>query len=175
MGLLQKLAIASVLAIAPLQTTRAQQQKEPYLQAFEEATKIKYVRDHPTDLTVDYWQTPFETKKRGEGDCEDMCFYLYDLLQKRKLKSNVVWGSYQQIGHMWVEYNHNGQTLILDPASNTIFPKSQAKQKQYYHNAWASQRREVNQFIQKINHGSKKGKRHIPQKSFPLRSFIDIR
>jgi hypothetical protein len=76
---------------------------EPFMKCFNEACKIEYAKDSPF---LDSWQTPNITRNRKKGDCEDISFYLYDLLKKANIKSRVVIGymngNYQN-GHTWVE------------------------------------------------------------------------
>ena len=102
--------------------------EQTYLKCFDKAKKIVSALDEDEK---DYWQTPKETKERGRGDCEDCAFYLYDLLDKKSVKSRVVFGDYYNgekwYGHMWVEYKHEGVILILDPRAGRICIKDKAK------------------------------------------------
>lgn len=91
---------------------------------FNKVCEIEYVPDEENN---DYWQSPLETLNRNKGDCEDLSFYLFYLLKKNGYRSRVVAGYMDNNfnnGHMWVEYNGNNETCILDPAVKKMFNKS---------------------------------------------------
>jgi len=65
-------------------------------------TSMDYIED-----CGDYWQTPEETIIRGAGDCEDFTFLLASLFIAAGLeKPAVMFGSYNEGGHAWVEWNN---------------------------------------------------------------------
>ena len=101
----------------------------PYSQGvqncFIKACAIEYVSD---DKDNDYWQCPAETAERKKGDCEDMAFYLFDLLQKKGYSSRVVMGfenDDHECGHALVEYTYAQEIFILDPAYKKLFKRSE--------------------------------------------------
>ena len=89
---------------------------------FAKASKIEYV----SDGKIDYWQKAKETEKRGKGDCEDMCIYLYDCLLKKRIKSRIVFGflNFQNILdrslHARIESRLGKITYVLDPVAGSI-------------------------------------------------------
>lgn len=50
-------------------------------------TKIKYIEDIDLFGEMEYWQTPYETLSRGEGDCEDWAITILSLM--RKYNNNI--------------------------------------------------------------------------------------
>lgn len=134
----------------------------PYLKCFTEACKIRYQTDLP--IGADIWQTPEMTKKRKGGDCEDISFYLYDLLKKSNIESRVVFGymngDYQN-GHSWVELeDKNKNIIILDGATRKIFLKSSFPKDPYYdyveYHSEEGYQRDINQFIKDYEKGIEK-------------------
>lgn len=104
--------------------------KRTVKKTFERVQEIEYTSDG-IGTWNDYWQTPKETEKRKKGDCEDMAFYLSDLLKKEGIKNRVVLGfidtkeTYE--AHAWVEYSLNGLTYVLDPTSTEIVRRKDLK------------------------------------------------
>ena len=93
-------------------------------ECFKKARKIKYKAE---DIGKDYWQTPKETEEKGKGDCEDIAIYLYDLLKKEGIESEVVTGLMMEAAyftmHVWNEYEHNKEKIILDATVGNIFKR----------------------------------------------------
>jgi hypothetical protein len=82
---------------------------------FSNALEIRPIED-----PEDYWQTPEETKERGEGDCEDISALLQNCLWKeKKIITKVICGYPdksaldEKKGHAWLEYGKNGAVYIL--------------------------------------------------------------
>jgi len=88
--------------------------------SFVRACEIKYAYD-TIEYGGEYWQTPEETEKKRKGDCEDKSIYLYHLLKKEGIKSQVIFGYIRKsdiedgMGHAWIEYKEKNTTYILDP------------------------------------------------------------
>jgi len=97
---------------------------DDFLDCFSKACEIRYVKEADG---MDYWQSPKETEKKGEGDCEDKAFYLEDLLEEKRLEASAVMGIADlnrslKTNHSWVEYEGN-EKWILDPTSGDIIRK----------------------------------------------------
>ena len=89
------------------------------------AGKIRYVLD---PRGRDYWQSPAETRKRGQGDCEDVAIYFQHLMKKRGFDGEVVFGlknSLAKTGHAWYECDLLGQRYVIEPGSNLFRRRSQ--------------------------------------------------
>ena len=79
-----------------------------------------------------------KTKKRKKGDCEDLSFYLSDLLDESGINNKVVFGhgniediENERLLHAWVEYKLNEVTYILDPQINRMFKRKDLDKKYY--------------------------------------------
>ena len=82
-----------------------------------DTSRIRYVPDPPGR---DYWQSPEETQKRAQGDCEDICIFLQDRLKRQGIHVEVVFGvktSLVRRGHSWCEYEQDGEVYIIEPFS----------------------------------------------------------
>lgn len=106
----------------PAEAPASQQSASPkpvVLDCFERAVRIAYRSEEG-----DYWQSPSETVRRGEGDCEDKALYLHDLLTGHGYAPQVVFGvedALQSDGmHAWVELEVNGQRYVLDPTNGFV-------------------------------------------------------
>lgn len=92
--------------------------------ALIEAGRITYRPDAPGR---DEWQRPAETRRRGTGDCEDICLLLQDTLARDDIHVELVFGlktSASTNGHCWCEYTQDGQTYIIEPRSNALYRRS---------------------------------------------------
>ena len=91
---------------------------------YSKACKIRY----QAETFTDNWQSPHETAKLGTGDCEDQAFYLWHEFKKQGVKSRVVFGLLDirrpNTLHAWVEMPMGFESLILDPSSGIMVPKS---------------------------------------------------
>lgn len=82
---------------------------------------IKYVTDKTHWGYTEVWQMPDETLKRGLGDCEDSSFLLCSLLLALGVNARVVFGTWQEKGHAWVEAQIDGTGGILETTSGQPF------------------------------------------------------
>ena len=119
-----KFIVGSGLIAAVVGTNHVRDQRmRDIFDCFNEACQIEYASDlDEQGNLIDYWQTPFETRTRGKGDCEDFAFYLQDLLARRGIVSNVRFGMVSPMmpgGHAWNEIRIKGRDYIFD-ASNGI-------------------------------------------------------
>lgn len=118
-GLLASTLSCSMFKTAIILNTKFEHKPE-IKNSFIKAQKIKYAWDYKK-YGKDYWQTPKKTKKEQEGDCEDKAIFLWDLLRKQGIKSQVIFGWVYKSdikngsGHAWVEYEKENSTYILDP------------------------------------------------------------
>ena len=91
----------------------------PYREKFEQLCGRKL----DLDLTVqtNYFQTPSETLKRKEGDCEDFAILFVSAAKSIGISARVVMGSIQgpkdpkPIDHTWSEIYYKGKWRIVDP------------------------------------------------------------
>ena len=94
--------------------------------------KIRYAPDEGGD----YWQTPEETIRLGQGDCEDQAFYLHRLLAGEGIASRVVFGlrvvTDGETGHAWVECEMHGRTYVLDPTCRMMTAREKLPPWKYF-------------------------------------------
>ena len=94
--------------------------------------EVRYVSDEPGD----HWQTPEETLRRGEGDCEDQALLLHRLLREDGLDCMVVFGILDvedaKTGHAWVECEMHGERYILDPTRRMLAARTGLPPTLYY-------------------------------------------
>ena len=86
--------------------------------------QIQYLADAKG---TDIWQTPKETARLGKGDCEDISIYFQDLLRRKGIEVDVVFGlktRYHKHGHCWCEYQQDGETYIIEPRTNAFYRRS---------------------------------------------------
>ena len=93
------------------------------------AFNIKYT---PEQAKTDIWQTPFETKKSKEGDCEDAVFLFSSHLPSKQRNAMIIWGwvidkeSKVARAHVWYQLiDKAGQLYIVEGFSgdwNGIIP-----------------------------------------------------
>ena len=97
---------------------------------------IKYAPE--TDRT-DNWQTPLETARRGQGDCEDAVFLFFSHLPPSQKNAEIVWGwVIDRHGiakaHVWYQLTDiDGKEYIVEGFSNGwdgIIPISIVKNKE---------------------------------------------
>lgn len=97
------------------------------------ASGFKYKND---SRGADNWQLPFETEKRGAGDCDDKAIWLYSKLIKEGIDDvRLVLGNYKSgefSVHMWVNWYHDGQVFILDPTIDNGIRPAEQYLKDYY-------------------------------------------
>ena len=86
------------------------------------AFNIKYT---PESARTDFWQTPFETTKSKNGDCEDAVFLFYSHLLPNQENAEIVWGWVidKRIGaakaHVWYQLkDREGQLYVVEGFSN---------------------------------------------------------
>lgn len=68
---------------------------------FIQGCGIRYVADE-----VDYWQTPRQTRRRMQGDCEDISIKEYTI----RKGAWMIWGTIDGKSHMWVQ-DSEGNTI----------------------------------------------------------------
>lgn len=93
------------------------------------AFNIKYT---PEQAKTDIWQTPFETKRSKEGDCEDAVFLFSSHLPSKQRNAMIIWGwvidkeSRVAKAHVWYQLiDKVGQLYIVEGFSgdwNGIIP-----------------------------------------------------
>ncbi len=95
---------------------------------------IRYVSDQQTWGQNEYWATPAETLKRGQGDCEDLAIAKYFSLIKMGIPSTQLRITHVKdlstnSAHMVLAYypTPHSQPLILDNLNERILPLSQRK------------------------------------------------
>jgi len=96
----------------------------PYMDCLIKANSLPFVSE---TAGYDIWYPPNVALKRNKGDCEEHAFLLYDYLDKKEIKSRVVFGYMEgnkQKGHAWVELVHEGTTYILDQSILKIYEKA---------------------------------------------------
>lgn len=93
---------------------------------------ILYVSDQQTWGQQEYWATPAETVKRGQGDCEDFAIAKYFSLIKMGIASSQlrlmhVKDLNSNSAHMVLAYypSPQSQPLILDNLNGRVLPLSQ--------------------------------------------------
>lgn len=100
--------------------------------SYRQAVQIRYVRDEGGD----YWQSPAETAARGAGDCEDKALYLHDLLRRRGIASEVVFGIQKlasaKTAHAWVQCHADGKLYVLDPSGRRLGARSDLPASWFY-------------------------------------------
>jgi hypothetical protein len=99
--------------------------------AFTQAGRIEYIPDPPD---TDTWQTPAETRRRGAGDCEDICIYLQHLLAEEGMAAEVVFGLRDATatnGHAWLEADIQGRRWIIEPRSIAMFDRDKLPEFMY--------------------------------------------
>ena len=86
------------------------------------AFNIKYT---PESAKNDFWQTPFETTKSKNGDCEDAVFLFFSHLLPNQENAELVWGWVidRKIGaaraHVWYQLtDKEGQLYVVEGFSN---------------------------------------------------------
>jgi len=86
------------------------------------AFNIKYT---PESAKTDFWQTPFETTKSKNGDCEDAVFLFFSHLLPNQENAEIVWGWVidRRIGvaraHVWYQLtDKEGQLYVVEGFSN---------------------------------------------------------
>ncbi len=102
------------------------------------AFNIKYT---PESTKTDFWQTPFETTKSKNGDCEDAVFLFFSHLLSNQENAEIVWGWVidRRIGvakaHVWYQLiDKEGQLYVVEGFSsdwNGIIPMEIIKQTEY--------------------------------------------
>ena len=86
------------------------------------AFNIKYT---PESAKTDFWQTPFETTKSKNGDCEDAVFLFFSHLLPNQENAEIVWGWVidRRTGvakaHVWYQLKDiEGQLYVVEGFSN---------------------------------------------------------
>lgn len=95
-------------------------------ECFNKACEIEYEKE----TEGDHWQTLSEIEKRRKGDCEDMALYLSYLLDKNRVKNNLIIGYMDSNNrlkkldclHCWVYVKIDNEWNILDPSVKLIIP-----------------------------------------------------
>ena len=99
---------------------------------------LKFVSEPPN---TDFWQTPTETFKKQEGDCEDAAFLFLDSLAMSQKNAGIVWGWVmdKQTGvskaHVWCELiARDGIKYIVESFSgwNGIIPANNEYRKHIF-------------------------------------------
>lgn len=81
-----------------------------------EVSQIQYV---PDQKGRDSWQTPSETARLGQGDCEDLAIYFQDLMRRKGYAVDVVFG----LEHRWADHGHCWCEMDLDDGRYVIEPR----------------------------------------------------
>jgi len=103
---------------------------EQIYEAYKEiAFGINY-RAEPTK--TDYWQTPVETRKYKQGDCEDSVFLFFSKLSELDIDGDIIWGwvadkeNSTAFAHVWYQlFDKRGRPYIVEGFSkewNGIIP-----------------------------------------------------
>jgi predicted transglutaminase-like cysteine proteinase len=94
--------------------------------------KIRYREDSDIWNAVDYWATPIESLRKGEGDCEDYAIAKYFTLRHlgvagEKLRITYVKALRLNKAHMVLTWyaTPNAIPLVLDSLTETILPATQ--------------------------------------------------
>ncbi len=93
------------------------------------AFNIKYTSEPPE---TDFWQTPVETDRLKEGDCEDAVFHFFSQLLSKQTNAEIVWGwvidkrSGVGFAHVWYQLtDKKGRKYVVEGFSadwNGIIP-----------------------------------------------------
>jgi hypothetical protein len=108
---------------------------------------IKYISDKADYGYEEYWAYPYQTMKRGEGDCEDMHILLYNIMLANgieywRMRLNA--GDTPVGGHCYLVYycEEKGYWVCLDscyyPNKLPINQRVDYKQDKLYGNIWFS-------------------------------------
>ena len=103
---------------------------EQIYEAYKEiAFEINY-RAEPSK--TDYWQTPVETRKSKQGDCEDSVFLFFSKLSELDIDGDIIWGwvvgreNSVAFAHVWYQLSDKrGRPYIVEGFSkewNGIIP-----------------------------------------------------
>jgi len=81
---------------------------------------------------TDYWQTPLETRKYKQGDCEDSVFLFFSKLSELDIDGDIIWGwvvdkeNSTTFAHVWYQlFDKRGRPYIVEGFSkewNGIIP-----------------------------------------------------
>src|SRR3990167_8189931 len=87
---------------------------------------------------TDYWQTPLETRKYKQGDCEDSVFLFFSKLSEFDIDGDIVWGwvvdkeNSTTFAHVWYQlFDKYGRQYIVEGFSkewNGIIPLEKIKE-----------------------------------------------
>lgn len=108
---------------------------------------IKYISDKSQYGYNEYWAYPYQTLKRGKGDCEDGSILLYNILLKSGIpyyKIRICCGDTPYGGHAYVVYYYEkGKRWVnLDwcyfPSRKKIKDRPDYKNEKLYGNVWFS-------------------------------------
>ncbi len=103
---------------------------EQIYEAYKEiAFDIAYRSEAPK---TDCWQTPFETRRSKQGDCEDSVFLFFSKLSDLDIDGDIIWGwvidrsSSITFAHVWYQlFDKRGRPYIVEGFSrdwNGIIP-----------------------------------------------------
>ena len=103
---------------------------EQIYEAYKEiAFDIDYRAEPPK---TDYWQTPIETERSKQGDCEDSVFLFFSKLSELDIDGDIIWGwvtdkhSSIAFAHVWYQlFDKRGRAYIVEGFSkewNGIIP-----------------------------------------------------
>jgi len=83
-------------------------------------------------VKTDYWQTPIETRRYKQGDCEDSVFLFFSRLSEADIDGDIVWGwvvnkeNTIAFAHVWYQlFDKHGRPYIVEGFSrewNGIIP-----------------------------------------------------
>jgi len=102
-------------------------------QIYEAYREIAFAIDyHAEPPKTDHWQTPVETRKSKQGDCEDSVFLFFSKLSQLNIDGEIVWGwvinkeNEQSFAHVWYQlFDKYGSLYIVEGFSrewNGIIP-----------------------------------------------------
>ncbi|MCF6157024.1 MAG: hypothetical protein E3K32_00305 [wastewater metagenome] len=102
-------------------------------QIYEAYREIAFTIDYRAEPPrTDYWQTPQETVRRKQGDCEDSIFLFFSQLSEVNIDGDIVWGwvvdkeSTMSFAHVWYQvFDKEGKLYIIEGFSkgwNGIIP-----------------------------------------------------
>jgi transglutaminase-like putative cysteine protease len=96
-----------------------------------EVAQIQYVADTKGH---DVWQTPAETARLGQGDCEDLAIFFQDLMRRKGYDVDVVFGlehRWADHGHCWCEMAVDGERYVVEPGYAMFLPRKKLPKVMY--------------------------------------------
>jgi transglutaminase-like putative cysteine protease len=82
---------------------------------------LRYIPD--PDGPLDFWCSPETTLERGGGDCDDLAVLAASILQAAGMRANVIVGTFQGVGHAWVEAFDERGWFLFEATIGAFFRK----------------------------------------------------